>query len=308
MASRFPPSLLATQIDAARYYCPEMPRSRPALEVVCAGWESCRPDYELVRNAFPFMAVELVAKGEGWLEIDGSRYRLKKGALFCYGHHTALHITCDAEHPLEKYFVSFMGPAARSALAESPLRVGEVLQSLYPTEIEDILERVIVEGNRKSELSPSIVSNYLRIFFQKLHECTEGQPGGESPRALASYLRARALLEEHFTRLTRAKDAARELGITAETLCRLFKHFSGTTPYQFLLKLRINLAVELLLGTDLLVKEVAAEAGFDDPFHFSRVFRRAQGIPPADFQRLHKRVSAGALPPRVRRAAITVTP
>ena len=115
-----------------------------------------------------------------------------------------------------------------------------------------------------------------------------------SPRALASYLRAKSLLEENFTRLTRAKDAARELGITSETLCRLFRHFSGTTPYQFLLRLRLNLAVDLLLGTDLLVKEVAARAGFEDPFHFSRVFRRVQGIPPADFQRLHKRVSAGA--------------
>ncbi|HUK65734.1 MAG TPA: AraC family transcriptional regulator [Anaeromyxobacteraceae bacterium] len=296
MPSRFPQSLFATQIDAARYYCPEISRSRQALEVVCAGWESCRKDYELVRNAFPFMAVELVAKGEGSLEIDGNRYPLRAGALFCYGHHTALHITSDAERPLVKYFVSFTGPRARSALAESPLRVGQVLQSLYPNEIEDILERVIVEGNKKSALSPAIVSNYLRIFFHKLHECTEGHRGVESHRALASYLRAKALLEENFTRLTRAKDAARELGMTAETLCRLFHHFSGTTPYRFLLKLRLNLAVDLLLGTDLLVKEVAARAGFEDPFHFSRVFRRVQGIPPADFQRLHKRVSAGEGP------------
>jgi len=294
MASRFPPSLLATQIHAARYYCPEVPRSRQALEVVCAGWESCRPDYELVRNSFPFMAVELVAKGEGALEIDGRGYRLRAGTVFCYGQRTALHIASDTERPLQKFFISFMGPSARSALAESPMRVGQVMQALYPRELEDIFERVIIEGNRKSQLSPAIVSHYLRIFFQKLHECTGGLEGGESPRALASYLRAKSLLEENFTRLTRAKDAARELGITSETLCRLFRHFSGTTPYQFLLRLRLNLAVDLLLGTDLLVKEVAARAGFEDPFHFSRVFRRVQGIPPADFQRLHKRVSAGA--------------
>jgi AraC-like DNA-binding protein len=55
----------------------------------------------------------------------------------------------------------------------------------------------------------------------------------------------------------------------------------------------VNLAVDLLLGTDLLVKQVAERAGFEDPFHFSRVFKRIQGISPAAFQRMHKRTAAG---------------
>ena len=78
-----------------------------------------------------------------------------------------------------------------------------------------------------------------------------------------------------------------------ETLCRLFHRFSDDSPYQLLLKLRVNLSVDLLLGTDLLVKQVAERAGFDDPFHFSRVFKRMQGISPAAFQRMHKRTAAG---------------
>ena len=78
-----------------------------------------------------------------------------------------------------------------------------------------------------------------------------------------------------------------------ETLCRLFKRFSDDSPYQLLLKLRVNLAVDLLISTDLLVKQVAAQAGFDDPFHFSRVFRRMQGMSPMSFRRLHGRRAKG---------------
>jgi AraC-like DNA-binding protein len=55
------------------------------------------------------------------------------------------------------------------------------------------------------------------------------------------------------------------------------------------LRLRVNLAIDLLLGTSLLVKEVAEQVGFDDPFHFSRVFRKLQGMSPTTFQRLHRR-------------------
>jgi len=292
MASSFPASLFATQVDAARYYCPEQPRDPLALEVVCAGWESCRPDYELVRSAFPWLAVELVARGEGSLDIDGVRFRLRAGTTFCYGPTTTLRIASDPKRPLQKYFVDFAGRAAERIVKGGPLGVGQVRQSLYPHELVEILERVIVEGNRKTELSRRIAGNYLRIYFQKLHECPDGAVREESPRSLASYLRARAFLEREFQRLGRAEDAAHELGMAPETLCRLFQHYARTTPYQLLLTLRLNLAVDLLLGTDLLVKQVAERAGFDDPFHFSRVFkRRVNGMSPVAFQRLYRRTS-----------------
>jgi AraC-like DNA-binding protein len=297
MPSSFPPSLFATQVRAARYYCPEPAGAPLALEVVCAGWESCRPDYDLERRAFPWLAVEVVAQGEGWLEIDGRRFRLRSGTTFCYGPRTALRITSDKGRPLQKYFVDFAGGAAARVVDRGPLRVGQVRHALYPHELFEILERVIVEGNRKTGRSARIASDYLRILFQKLHDCADLAPRQESSRGLASYQRARAFLEREFQRLRRAEDAAHELGMTAETLCRLFQHYARTTPYQLLLTLRVNLAVDLLLGTDLLVKQVAERAGFDDPLHFSRVFkRRSNGLSPVAFQRLHRRVSTAPSP------------
>jgi AraC-like DNA-binding protein len=293
MAGGFPAGFFSTQIRAARYYCPERGNAPLALDVVCAGWEACLPEYDLSRSGFPFLAVELVAQGEGWLEIDGKRFRLRPGSAFCYGPPTTFRIVSDERRPLQKYFVDFAGRAAERIVSRGPLRLGEVRQALFPHELAEILERVIVEGNRKTALSARIAGSYLRIFFQKLHECADGARGEGSPRGLESYLRARAFVEREFTRIGRAEDAAHELGMAPETLCRLFRHYGRITPYQLLLTLRLNLAVDLLLGTDLLVKQVAERAGFDDPFHFSRVFkRRVNGMSPVVFQRMHRRAPA----------------
>jgi AraC family transcriptional regulator len=296
MPARFPSVLFASQVSATRYYCPELPRTPQPLEVVCAGWEDCRSDYDLVRRSFPWFGVELIARGKGGLEIEGGRHPLRTGIVFCYSPTTSLRITADREHPFLKYFVIFAGTKQRHAMLRGPLRVNHVLQALYPQELQEILEHVITEGNRKSEASVAIAADYLRIFFQKLHESTEEARGAAavtSSRALGSFLHAKSFLEENFARLTRAEDASRELGMAPETLCRLFQRFSDDSPYQLLLKLRVNLAVDLLLGTDLLVKQIAERVGFDDPFHFSRVFRRMQGISPAAFQRMHKRMAEG---------------
>jgi AraC-like DNA-binding protein len=42
-------------------------------------------------------------------------------------------------------------------------------------------------------------------------------------------------------------------------------------------------AAEMLSGQNLLIKQVAEEAGYPDPYHFSRVFKRVYGIPPEAF-------------------------
>lgn len=297
MPSRLPAGFFSTQVEAARYYCPEQARAPLALEVVCAGWEACRPDYDLARSAFPWLAVELVAQGEGWLDIDGKRFRLRPGTAFCYGPSTTFRIASDADRPLQKYFVDVAGRAADRIVSRGPLRPGEVRQAPFAHELAEVLDHLIVEGNRKTELSARIAVSYLRIFFQKLHECADGGRGDASPRGLETYRRARAFLEREFIRIGRAEDAAHELGMAPATLCRLFRHYARTTPYQLLVTLRLNLAVDLLLGTDLLVKEVAERAGFEDPFHFSRVFkRRVNGMSPTEFQRLHRRARKAGEP------------
>ncbi|HET6440510.1 MAG TPA: AraC family transcriptional regulator, partial [Anaeromyxobacter sp.] len=282
--SALPACLFATQIQEARYYSPGVPRSLRGLALVCAGWELCRPDYELDRRAFPWLVVELVLRGAGALELDGLRSPLRAGSLFCYGPATRVRITSDPLDPFLKYFVAFTGPEAQRATSRGALRVGQARQAVYPRELQEILDRVIVEGNRKSPASSTIANDYLRIFLLKLDECSDGTV--EPSRGLDAFLRARAFLEENFLRLARTDDAAHQLGMAPETLCRLFQHFSKTSPHQFVLQLRVNLAVDLLLGTNLLVKQIAEQAGFEDPYHFSRVFKKVQGISPAAFQRL----------------------
>ena len=131
-----PSQLFATQIAEARYYYPGLPRAAPrGVAVVCAGWEICRADYELDRRTFPWVVVELVVRGQGELEIDGRRYLLRPGALFCYGPTTSLRITSNPEHSFLKYFVGFSGPEVYWVIARGALWWGEARQAVYSHEL-----------------------------------------------------------------------------------------------------------------------------------------------------------------------------
>jgi transcriptional regulator GlxA family with amidase domain len=64
----------------------------------------------------------------------------------------------------------------------------------------------------------------------------------------------------------------------------LFKRRTGCAPIDFFIRLRMQHARELLMGTSLNVKEVAAALGYEDPFYFSRVFKSVNQLAPSDYR------------------------
>ena len=68
---------------------------------------------------------------------------------------------------------------------------------------------------------------------------------------------------------------------------RRFRRAFGTSPRQYLLRIRIENASKLLIETDQTISQIALTCGFFDHAHFSRSFRRAVDKSPTEFRRQH---------------------
>jgi AraC-like DNA-binding protein len=73
-------------------------------------------------------------------------------------------------------------------------------------------------------------------------------------------------------------------GISPSHFFYLFKRATGCTPLDYFIRARMRRACELLEGTSLNVKEVAAMLGYEDPFYFSRLFKSVNGIAPREYR------------------------
>jgi len=93
-------------------------------------------------------------------------------------------------------------------------------------------------------------------------------------------------IAEHFPRLRTLQQISLECHITSAHLCRLFRRYDRQSPYQYLLRLKMNAAADRLAQPGILVKQVAEETGFEDPSLFSRAFKRVLGLSPDGFRRL----------------------
>jgi len=74
------------------------------------------------------------------------------------------------------------------------------------------------------------------------------------------------------------------VGLSPKHLCRCFKHVVGQSPYQYLLKLRMEEAKRLLRKSDQSITQIGLATGFSAVRHFSTTFRKVTGQSPSQFR------------------------
>mgnify|MGYP000039707678 CR=1 FL=1 len=81
---------------------------------------------------------------------------------------------------------------------------------------------------------------------------------------------------------------ARRCGLSPDHFARRFAAATGRTPMRYLQERRIAAAADRLVNSETAIEAVARDAGFANRFHFTRVFTRLIGTPPAAYRRQHR--------------------
>lgn len=74
---------------------------------------------------------------------------------------------------------------------------------------------------------------------------------------------------------------ARQAGLAPNYFHRQFRATMGVTPFDYMERKRLIEATRLLMAGSLSVKEVAAATGYDNPYYFSRIYKKRYGLPPS---------------------------
>lgn len=285
------PSFLSSQVADARYFFLDLEADAEGpLSVVCGGCEHCLPEYHIKRRDFPYFSIEYVLEGRGELKFKAGRHKLHGGCLFSYGPKVPHEIITSIDEPLIKYFVDFTGQGAEHLMREHVVGPGQMVRISTPDRIMNIFEMLLHNGRNGTSYSQDICIHLLKALILKTAENRLIEGSIES-NAFATYLHCRLLIEESYYSLNNLNDIAEECHVEKAYLCRLFKRFDVHSPYQKLLRMKIEKAAELLLNTEYHVKEISSHLNFSDPYHFSRVFKRIYGKSPRDFRKTSHRHS-----------------
>jgi AraC family transcriptional regulator len=151
---------------------------------------------------------------------------------------------------------------------------------LYTPSTSAIGARLAREFRRNDDLSPIAVEGLLlELFAEAARATTLGS------RAPAWLRKAHAIVSARFAAPPTLQALAAEVSVHPTHLARAFRQHYGCTVGDLVRDLRVAFAKERIRSGCALA-DVAAEAGFADQSHFTRTFRIATGMTPAEWRRL----------------------
>lgn len=92
-------------------------------------------------------------------------------------------------------------------------------------------------------------------------------------------------IHENFSDDIELSGIAERFNINIYHFCHIFKDFTGKTFKEYLNKVRVDKAEQLLLNTDASISEIAFLSGFNDSNYFSRKFKQIKGKTPREIRK-----------------------
>ena len=179
-----------------------------------------------------------------------------------------------------EYWVGFAGAHAER-LASNGL-----LNRRHPIHHVGLREELVADYERIVSLcreqSPGFQIRLGALVLKLLAELYAATIAGRAnSRAAATVEAARAVMHEHLDDGLTVDAIARRVGVGYARLLEIFRRYTGFTPYQYYLQMRVARAQELLRVPGTSVKVVAAHMRFENQYYFSRFFTQKTGMPPS---------------------------
>lgn len=226
----------------------------------------------------------LATAGRGRFELNGEVYPIRPGSLFWLRPGDDGRATQDPDYPLTVVYVHFdffaLGLNERVPV-EGSLLPDRSIPLADPAHIKLLLSRVVHLQQVPAALGETEARLLLHQAIVEAYRQAATNRGAlrvaPDPRVAHVLTRLHGRPAE---RLSLA-DVAELVGLSPDHFSRLFTLETGIPYRQYVIRVRLGRAYQLLEETTMGVGEVAAALGYDEMFLFSRQFKARFGVPPS---------------------------
>ncbi|MEV5028847.1 AraC family transcriptional regulator [Paenibacillus sp. LPE1-1-1.1] len=237
-----------------------------------------------------YFLIHIVLDGEGTFETLGKAYSCKAGDAFVIFPDILVKYEASLSSPWTYMWVAFSGDIVEAALSSIGITPDfSVIHDCSLPAMQKLFRsiRKSMEKTNAPALGNMEASGWLRLVLHELGSLSPtGSSTGSTPES-HSYRQidqAVRLMSLQYGQQLSIEGIARTLGYHRAHLTRLFKEATGLPPMQFLYKVRMKKAEELLDG-ELTIAQIAASVGYNDPLFFTKQFHKWSGQSPTDFRR-----------------------
>lgn len=246
------------------------------------GCQKCPSGYSfgpIIRNNY---VLHFILEGTGTLYLQDQAFPVSAGQAFVIPPKLVAHYAASNDTPWNYIWIHFNGQKTSELLYKAGItssrpvfipacRAGEIRQCM-----QDLL--------KYNSLEYTCIGNTYRLF-QLLCDTTSNTPSvGETDKALRYIREVIRFISNRYQEPIKIQEIADLCGLDRSYLCKIFKHATNYTPQEYLIFFRIKKAKQLLKDPELPIQHIAYSVGYNDPFAFSKVFKKETGVSPSQYR------------------------
>lgn len=227
--------------------------------------------------------LHFILNGSGFVTWSDTRFELAAGTGFLYGPGLPQHYEADPQDPWDIRWIHFAAHGMESLLGSRGL--GEVwLFELKDISVVNQRMEELLQLGRAFDLDQEIRAS-VALYELLLHIIKDASPLS-FPRdpAIPSIYAAADYIRAHCTQSLSVADMAEFTGYSVPYFSRKFHQFMGKTVTAYVLESRILHAKQLLVSTNMTIKEIAIASGFSQSSYFIQCFRKVVHMTPEQFR------------------------
>lgn len=234
-----------------------------------------REDYQLL----------YVADGRIIFRFHGEEQVLDKGNMVLYWPGESQHYKMYSAEQAEFYWVHFTGYDVERLLAEWGIPHGRnVFWVGTDSDYRWLFYQMIRElQSRRAHYEQLLNMNLQHLFLLMHRHLTDTEDTATSFHG--EVIQALTWFDRHWREDISIEEYATRNRMSPCWFRQKFKAFTGTSPMQHIINLRITNAMNLIENTDYNISQIAEAVGYDNPAYFRRLFRKHTGMSPLEYKK-----------------------
>jgi AraC-like DNA-binding protein len=240
-------------------------------EVLLYVHRKCSPEWIIETRIIDFHDITYVVSGAGCYIIDDERFEVSAGDLIYIPPDRKRQAWTAAGSPMELYALNFF--------SDDMLPFGPVSQLGYDPKLLTFysqLTRCWMEREEMYQLDAGALT--LQIISELYRRLCKNKPVNHLDDRIE---RVKNYINENYQEKLSLSNLARLVGLSPVYLGALFSQKEACSVKEYINKVRIQNAYEIIRTERLSVNDVALDCGYTDAFYFSRVFKKYMGVSPS---------------------------
>lgn len=255
---------------------------------------NCSPETYLPETNYhchDFIELSFIRSGSVDYCVEGENYTLKKGQVLISNPGVYHREFFNSNTRCRELHIGLTNLSLFTNSKKDYIDIGDKHILTFNKYKDDILKtcsEIVDEQNNYNQTSPfmlkSLVMKLLVLLHREINEELNSDDAGEfsfksrEKKELVEGITK--YLNENYVQDISLYTLSKNMYLSPVYISKIFKEVMGDSPINYLIQIRLLKSKELLEDSTLSIKTIAKMVGYDDPYYFSKLYKKYYGISP----------------------------